>query len=326
MTKVRVAYVGAGNLANRVHYPSLAGFEDVEIVAACDLIEKRVTETARKFHIPKTYTWYRQMLDETDPDAVYAVVQPHLLHDIAADVLQRGKHLFVEKPPGVTRVLVECLAKIAADQGVVTAVGFQRRYHPMVSHCWQEVKAKGPVHQAMASFYKNQAPGAAYPYYRGAIDILRCDAIHAVDSIRYHCGLAEVRSVASEVRNLDAWYATSFNAIVHFENDAVGVVLANWRTGARFFRFEFDAGAAAAFADADGRGEVWIDNAKEPTFSTTCNEFAGSDELRTTQGFQQEDRAFIDAVKQGRQVHNSLQDAVKTMRLADRIYGNAVNR
>ncbi len=33
--KIRVAMIGAGAMANKVHYPSLASFDDVEIVAVC---------------------------------------------------------------------------------------------------------------------------------------------------------------------------------------------------------------------------------------------------------------------------------------------------
>ncbi|MBT4815665.1 MAG: gfo/Idh/MocA family oxidoreductase, partial [Lentisphaerae bacterium] len=36
MEKVRVALIGAGGMANRVHYPSLATFDDVELVGLCD--------------------------------------------------------------------------------------------------------------------------------------------------------------------------------------------------------------------------------------------------------------------------------------------------
>ena len=39
--KIKIAVVGAGNHANAVHYPSLASFEDVEIIANCDLNSKK---------------------------------------------------------------------------------------------------------------------------------------------------------------------------------------------------------------------------------------------------------------------------------------------
>ena len=37
LEKVRVGMIGAGSMVNRVHYPSLASFDDVEIAAICDL-------------------------------------------------------------------------------------------------------------------------------------------------------------------------------------------------------------------------------------------------------------------------------------------------
>jgi virulence factor len=303
--KIRVAVIGAGNLANQMHYPSLASFEDVEIVGISELDNKR--------------------LNETKPDAVYALMPPYHLFDVAMDVLTEGFNLFVEKPPAVTTLQTVAMARLAESKGLTTAVGFQRRYHPMVQACWDRVRAKGKINQVISCFYKNQAPQEIHPYYRGAIDILHCDAIHAVDSLRYYSGLAEVKEVASEVRTLDGWYDVSFNTLVHFENDVVGVLLVNWRTGRRTFRFEFHSAGATAFAEVDGDGNVWEDNGRQPSFNAQFADFAGSDLDYINQGFQAESRAFIDAVRAHRQVHNNLQDAVKTMQLADMVFENAIN-
>jgi len=327
MEKVRVALIGAGGMANRVHYPSLASFDDVEMVGLCDLAPDKLASTAEKFGIPKTYDSYGTMIEETQPDGVYALMPPYVLFDVAMDVMDAGCNLFIEKPPAVNTHQTVCLAKKAEDKGLITAVGFQRRYHPFVHHCYEKVQEVGQPHQVVSHFLKSSNVGEGYPYYRGAIDILRCDAIHAVDALRYYCGLSEVKAVASDVRTLDSWYPVSFNALVYFENDAVGILHVNWRTGRRSLKFEFHAAGASAYVDADGVGEVWLaSDAAEPVVNTTCTEFAGSEEAYLTQGFLQENRAFIDAIKAGTQVHNNLQDSVKSMRLADQIYACAINR
>jgi len=326
MDKVRIAVIGAGNLANQMHYPSLASFEDVEIVGISDLNEERLNDTADKFGVDGRFHDYHELLEQTKPDGVYALMPPYHVFDVAMDVMAGGYNLFVEKPPAVTTLQTEAMARLAESKGLITAVGFQRRYHPMVHACWDKVRGKSQINQVISCFYKNQAPQEIHPYYRGAIDILHCDAIHAVDSLRYYSGLAEVKEVASEVRTLDAWYDVSFNSLVHFENDVVGVLLVNWRTGRRTFRFEFHSAGATAFAEVDGSGNVWEDNERKPSFSAQYDEFADSDLDYVNQGFQAESRAFIDAVRTRQQVHNNLQDAVKTMQLADMIFNNTINR
>jgi virulence factor len=325
MDKVRVAVIGAGALANAMHYPSLSSLDDVEIVATCDLDPERLSATAERFGIANRFSDYHEMLDRTRPDAVYALMPPHHLFDVAMDVLSEGYNLFVEKPPAVTTHQTEAMARMAERKGAVTAVGFQRRYHPMVRACYDGVRQAGAINQVVSCFYKNLPPQEVHPYYRGAIDVLRCDAIHAVDALRYYAGLAEVQAVASEVRTLDGWYAVSFNSLVSFGNGVVGILLANWRTGRRTFRFEFHAPGATSFAEVDGEGLVWVDNQREPAFRARYDEFAGSDADYVNQGFQAEARAFIDAIKAGTPPHNSLQDAVQSMRLADMIYRNAIN-
>jgi len=77
--KIRLALIGAGGMANSVHYPSLAEFPDVEMAGISDLMEEKLKATADKFHIEKTFTDYKKMLDEIEPDAVYVLMPPHHL-------------------------------------------------------------------------------------------------------------------------------------------------------------------------------------------------------------------------------------------------------
>ena len=323
--KVEVALIGAGSMANGVHYPSLASFEDVKIVGLCDLDGVRLAATAEKFGIGATFSDYKEMLKKTKPDAVYALMPPHVIYDVAMDIMEAGHHLFIEKPPAVTTFQTMCLARMAKKKKIINAVGFQRRYHPLLTECYKQVKKKGRPHQVAVTFIKNAPPTEPHPYYRGAIDILHCDAIHAVDSLRYYCGLADVKSVSSVVRNLDGWYGMSFNALVHFVNDTVGILQTNWRAGRRFLKVDMHAMGATAYVDADGEGKVWFDNEDKPRFDKTFTESAGSDQAHVAQGFWAQSRAFIDAVKSGKKLHNDLADAVKSMHLVDMIYENSVN-
>ena len=68
-------------MANSVHYPSLAEFEDVKIAAICDLDEERLHTTADKYEVERRYKDYKRMIEEVDPDAVYIIMPPHHLSE-----------------------------------------------------------------------------------------------------------------------------------------------------------------------------------------------------------------------------------------------------
>ena len=118
--RTRVAMVGAGGMANRVHYPSLAGFADVEIAAICDLDPARLTATANTYAIAGRYSDYQRMVAEVAPDAVYVIGPPHSMFDIWVWMLQQGQNLCIEKPFGITIHQARILTHLAEQHGCIT--------------------------------------------------------------------------------------------------------------------------------------------------------------------------------------------------------------
>jgi virulence factor len=317
--KIRVGLIGAGGMANRVHYPSLAEFPDVEMAALCDLDEEKLQATAAKFGIERTYTDYRKMLQDVDPEAVYVLMPPHHLFDLAINVLNQKRHLFIEKPPGVTREQARNMALAAERNGCLTMVGFNRRFIPLIREVRKRLDEHGPMLQCVATFYKNSV--GAGPYYGGAIDILTCDAVHAVDMLRYMGG--EVASVAGDVRALHAEYDNSFNALVRFENGCTGVLLTNWVVGKRVHTFEMHAKGFSAFVDGDTQATLYTSSA-DPGEVLDSRAVAGSDDHHKFYGFYGENRHFIDCLQENRLPETHLGDAVKTMELVERIYRSQI--
>src|SRR5512147_3143109 len=90
---VRVAAIGAGNMASTVHYPLLSSFDDVQIVGLYDPNPARLKSSADSLGIEKRYADYRSMIEECSPDAVYAIGQPHLMYDAWVWCLERGHNL-----------------------------------------------------------------------------------------------------------------------------------------------------------------------------------------------------------------------------------------
>ena len=75
MSKVRVGIIGAGNIAG-LHARGYANAPNAELRAVCDANGDRARERAAQWGAAKSYTDYRDLLDDPEVDAVDA----RLLH------------------------------------------------------------------------------------------------------------------------------------------------------------------------------------------------------------------------------------------------------
>ena len=317
--RVRVAVIGAGAMANAVHYPSLASFDDVEIAAVCDLDVERLHTTAEKYHVERRYTDSRKMIEEVAPDAVYAIGQPHLLYNVWTWCLQQGQNLYIEKPMGLSIHQARSLAYLAEKHGCITQVSFQRRSSPMVAHLLEECRRRGPITHAVCEFTKCSPEATVGPR-----DHMMDDGVHAIDTLRWMCG-GEVTGIESVTRRIGVPDINFIAALLRFDNGATGVLLNSWTSGRRVFRVQMHAPCITVEAEHEREGVIYADG------DTTGRRFdprvvAGSEELFVYGGFQAKNREFIDAVKSGSQPGSHFGDALKTMEVADRILAQGLLR
>ena len=319
--KLRVAFIGAGGRALMAHYPSLRDIPEAELVAVAELDEQRLHKTCDLYDIKGRYSDYCQMLEREKPDAVYTIMPPHHLFDICATVIEHGCHLIIEKPPAVTTEQIRQLAALASRHKVLTGVAFQRRFAPVIRRGKTLCEKRGTVHTAHASFYKNWVGGT--PYYRGALDMLTCDGIHAVDTLRYLCG-GEVESVASDSRRLDADHWNVHLALVRFSSGATGLLLNNFMAGRRIFSVEVHAPGISFFGDPEEGGQLYADNKTEPIDELDPFVLAGSAEDYRAFGPYDINRHFVDCMLEGKNPETNFDDATKTMELVDAVYRSQI--
>lgn len=99
---LKVAIIGAGNIAKTVHIPAYIHHPNTEIVAISDVNQTSLDQTAHQFQIEKKYLDYRQMIIEEKPDIV-SVCTPNQFHgEQTLFALAHQCHVFCEKPPAIT--------------------------------------------------------------------------------------------------------------------------------------------------------------------------------------------------------------------------------
>ena len=120
--KLNIALIGAYGRA-MAHYDAI---KNENVVALCDVDEKNLALAAAKFRGAKRYTDWRKCLDEEkNLDAVVCCTTDHTHAFVAMWAMNRGLHVYLEKPMGITveevRLLRETYlknkGKIAVQQG-----------------------------------------------------------------------------------------------------------------------------------------------------------------------------------------------------------------
>ena len=124
--RLHIAGIGVGGMG-AADLDELALELQQNIVALCDVDERRAAPTFAKFPQARRYQDFRVMLEEMD-DQIDAVVvaTPDHVHAVATmAAIQRGKHVYCEKP--LTRTIGEARQIAAAPRkaGVVTQMGNQ---------------------------------------------------------------------------------------------------------------------------------------------------------------------------------------------------------
>lgn len=315
--KVRIAVIGAGKMANSVHFPSLHSLDDVEIVGICDLFPGPLHETADKYGIQNRYTDYRKMIEETGPQAVYVIGQPHIMYDIWMWCLERGLNLYIEKPLGITMHQARALAYVAEKNNCITQVSFQRRNSPLAVKLREECLKRGPITHAVCRFYKSEISP-----FLGARDRMLDDTVHSIDMIRWMCG-GEAIKIESTTKRIGVPDINFISATIEFDNGSTGYLLNSWSSGRRIFSVEMHAPNICAEAELETKGYLYTDGDKLGV-TYDPREVAGGNEKFQYGGFQAKHREFIDCLKAGTQPSSNFNDALKTMEIAEKILAQAL--
>jgi len=127
---LKVALVGAGNIARWVHLPNLKRMSGVALLAVHSASGARGKSYAERFGAAYSCSDYSEILSDPEIDIVM-IVSRHQHHFAQAHAaLQAGKHVFLEKPMALTEEECRTLYRDVEETGKQLTVGFNRRFAP----------------------------------------------------------------------------------------------------------------------------------------------------------------------------------------------------
>src|SRR5947207_13129978 len=103
--KLNIASIGSGGKAS-IDIRGCAPTEN--IVALCDVDDKQASAIYKAFEKPPKYKDFRKMLDKEGNgiDAVIVTIPDHMHATAAMHCMERGKHVYVQKP--LAHTIWEC--------------------------------------------------------------------------------------------------------------------------------------------------------------------------------------------------------------------------
>lgn len=133
MKPVRYGIVGAGFVGPH-HIEAVRRLGFVEVVALAGSNLESARRKAQQLHVPKAYGSYQELVDDPAIDVVDIATPTWLHHPVAMAAIANGKHVIVDKPLAMTSGQAREMRDAAQTAGVVNAVTFNYRYHPVVQH------------------------------------------------------------------------------------------------------------------------------------------------------------------------------------------------
>ncbi|MFC1415694.1 Gfo/Idh/MocA family protein [Streptacidiphilus cavernicola] len=187
---LRVAIAGAGMVA-RVHLDAArrAGSRVVGIAASTP---ERGKLAAAELGVPHAFASAEELVTSDEVDIVHICTPNDRHRPLAELALRSGKHVVCEKPLATSAADADALTALAAGSGLLAAVPFVYRYHPMAAEARTRVRsgALGPVHLLHGHYLQDWLADSADSNWR--VDPVAGGPSRAFADIGSHwCDLAE---------------------------------------------------------------------------------------------------------------------------------------
>jgi predicted dehydrogenase/threonine dehydrogenase-like Zn-dependent dehydrogenase len=130
---INVGIIGAGNFTQEVHLPNFKKLGNLfRVYAVSCKLGDEAESAAKQYDAKFATTGYRDILNDANIGMVLITTRHNLHVQIAIEAAEAGKAIFLEKPMALNEKELDALVKVLEKTGVPFAVGFNRRFSPLI--------------------------------------------------------------------------------------------------------------------------------------------------------------------------------------------------
>ena len=341
MSKIKVAVIGCGAIANAAHIPAYMKNEDAEIVYFCDIIPERAEKAVADYGCGKAITDYHEILADPEIEAV-SVCTPNYAHaSITIDCLRAGKHVLCEKPAARTYAEALEMQKAQRETGKVLNIGVVNRFNTGVNELKKLIDEGklGNIHHVYVSFRSHRSiPGLGGAFTTKAVaggGALIDWGVHFLDIVMYCCGDPKPLTVTGEAfcilgKDMKAYNYTNmwagppdYNGTYDVDDSITGMI----RTEGPVINFN------GAWAQNIGVNEMFIDfmgdkagvrlqyGSNFTVYTDKLEEY--TPEFEASNMYQNEVDAFLRSTQTGEKLPSHIDTVIITAKMMQGIYDSA---
>lgn len=183
----RAGIIGLGKMGLS-HCAILNAHPDVDLVGVCD-VSRLVLSVLKTYAGMQTFRDYREMIEECHPDCLVVATPTSSHAEIVRYAMERGLHVFVEKPFCLNLQEGQQLVELARQRRLVNQVGYHHRFISCFAEAQRLIKAGaiGRVYHFFAEAYgqvvlnargstwrskRSEGGGCLYDYASHVIDLV----------------------------------------------------------------------------------------------------------------------------------------------------------
>lgn len=216
--------IGAGNFTGATMLPILGKLKaNIKYIASSKGLSG--TTLAKKYRISKSTTDYQELLHDAEVSAVLITTRHHAHAKQTVEVLESGKHVFVEKPLALNLVELEEIANVYQRSTGTITVGFNRRFSPFSVEAKKMLGNADMPMNIIATMNAGFIPADSWVHdpESGGGRIIG-EACHYIDLISFFTG-SEVAEVVMNAMGISPEISTdNASILLKYKNGSTGVI------------------------------------------------------------------------------------------------------
>ena len=226
---MKVAQIGTGGWGkNHLRILSELGV----LNAVCDLDEQKAKQYGAKYSV-NYYKSLDKLLENEEFDTAFVCTPTSTHFEIASELLQQKKNVFVEKPMTYNTNDGEKLLELSENNKVTLSCGYIERFNPVVDLVKEYVQAKKIGELIMLEFHRENR----MPLHIKDVGIIYDTSVHDIDTAMWLFDDTPdvVFARAGKIKHEHEDFAT---IMLGFKNERIAIISSNWITPTRVRTFD----------------------------------------------------------------------------------------